>query len=366
MTKYKVERPLILVPGILESRLAIKKVIIWPLTPLRVPNYDFLKKILSDLGTNIPESMDDKFSVVPRGLLRGVFDNLISAIIKWGYNLKSNLWVFPYDWRQSNEISGQMLAEFIKKKNLDSVDIVCHSMGGFVTRAACKQGAPIKRTAYIASPHFGNPLSYFELNPQIRNVGFSDFYEKAAMTDELRIIVSGHTAFEKEMNDLYRKWPSAYELMPDDIYLNNRPLIYSDGQPIHGTNKTYLENEWSLPQDMQDNVRKAMEFKKSLGELHGNHDDVLVIYSNTLETLDTIGYSSTGITIDTNTSFHFSPPFDYNQHGDSLVVTHSAKGSMSHSHSLKYKHKSIRNVTHTALPDNDETIQEIKKFLNPQ
>ena len=116
---------------------------------------------------------------------------------------------------------------------------------------------------------------------------------------------------------------------------------------------------------MQHYVRNAMKFKESLGELHGNHDDTLVIYSNTLETLDTIGYSSTGITVDAKT-FHFSPPFDYNQHGDSIVVTHSAKGSMSDSHSLKYRHKSIQNVIHTALPNNDETIQEIQEFLNPQ
>lgn len=104
------------------------------------------------------------------------------------------------------------------------------------------------------------------------------------MTDDVRYIISDHTDFEKKLNRLYRKWPSAYELMPDDIYLNNRPMIYSDGQPIHGTNKTYLENEWSLHQDIQHNVRKAMKFKESLGELHGNHDDTLVIYSNTLET----------------------------------------------------------------------------------
>jgi hypothetical protein len=118
-----------------------------------------------------------------------------------------------------------------------------------------------------------------------------------------------------------------------------------------------------VPQNEQDKARKAMEFKKSLGEkLPGNEDDILVIYSDTLETLDTIGYSSAGITIDVNTSFHFSPPIDYNQRGDTLVVTDSAMGSMSGS--PRYKNsKSIPNVTHTGLPNNDETIAEIKKFL---
>lgn len=359
---------MILVPGILESSLAIEKdpefFGIWPLTPSWVPLADFLGDLLSDLGTNIrKQSMDEKVSVVTTGLLPGAYDGIISAIIKWGYKIGNNFWTFPYDWRQSNDISGQMLAEFIKNKNLDSVDIICHSMGGFVTRAAYNHGvrAHIKRTAYIASPHFGNPLSYFELNPEIHNVGFYDFYEKGSMTDQVRYII---TRFEEKINNLYRKWPSAYELMPDDIYLNERAMIHSDGQPIHGTKETYLENEWSLPQNEQDKVRKAMEFKKSLGEkLPGNDDDILVIYSNTLETLDTIGYSSIGITIDANyPTYHFSPPIDYNQCGDTVVVTNSAMGSMSGSPTYKNS-KSIPNVTHTGLPNNDETIEKIKKFL---
>ena len=371
MTEHKVERPLILVPGILESCLAIIKdsefYDIWPLKPW-VPNYDTLVNLLVDLGNNIPESMGNKPSVVPIGLLPGFFDNLIGAIInKWGYKLEHNFWAFPYDWRQSNKISGQILAEFIKKKNLDSVDIICHSMGGFVVRAACKQGARerIKRTAYIGTPHLGSPLSYFELNPDIPNVGFADFYEKTAIADDIRSIIYGHPDFDNKLNELYRKWPSAYELMPDDNYLENRPMIYSDGQPIHGVNNTYLENEWGLHhhQDMQHKVKNAMKFKENLGELNGNRDETLVIYCNTLKTLDTIGYSSTGITIG-GKSFHFFPPFDNDQHGDTIVVTHSAKGSMSDQ--PRYRHKSIRNVIHAALPNNYETLQEIQKFLNLQ
>jgi hypothetical protein len=46
--------------------------------------------------------------------------------------------------------------------------------------------------------------------------------------------------------------------------------------------------------------KKQWNLKKVFEKLPGNDDDILVIYSNTLETLDTIGYSSTGITIDAN------------------------------------------------------------------
>jgi pimeloyl-ACP methyl ester carboxylesterase len=160
MTKHMIERPLILVPGIMESSLAVRKdsefLGIWPF-PSGIPSSEFLNNILSDLGTNIRKGMDDNVSVVATGLLPGAYDYIISAIIRWGYTPGNNFWTFPYDWRQSSKISGQMLANFIKNKNLDDVDIICHSMGGFVTRFAKNQGAPIKRTAYIASPHYGSP-----------------------------------------------------------------------------------------------------------------------------------------------------------------------------------------------------------------
>jgi hypothetical protein len=115
---------------------------------------------------------------------------------------------------------------------------------------------------------------------------------------------------------------------------------------------------------MQAKVKQAMEFKKSLGEkLPGNDDDILVIFANSLGTLDRVGYSSIGLTIGDNTVVHFTPPVDSGQHGDTLVVTRSAMGSMSglpvHKNS-----KPISNV-HTILPNDDHTIEEIKKFLNP-
>ncbi len=40
------------------------------------------------------------------------------------------------------------------------------------------------------SPHFGNHMSYFELNPAIRNIGFFNFFEKLATTKELKHLIS--------------------------------------------------------------------------------------------------------------------------------------------------------------------------------
>jgi len=66
-------------------------------------------------------------------LIPFAYDGLIQSILKWGYKPNSNFWIFPYDWRQSNRISGHLLARFIEEKtegSLDGVDLIIHSMGG--------------------------------------------------------------------------------------------------------------------------------------------------------------------------------------------------------------------------------------------
>jgi hypothetical protein len=89
------------------------------------------------------------------------------------------------------------------------------------------------------------------------------------------------TDLEKELKDLYSKFPSMYELLPDNFYLDKKAMVFSDGQPIHGTDNTYLNNQWKFKvEDMRDNVNKAMAFKKGLGEkLPGKEDDILVIFA---------------------------------------------------------------------------------------
>jgi hypothetical protein len=120
MTAHKVERPLILVPGILESSLAIKKdpefYGIWPLKPW-IPNYDFLDGVLSDLGNNIRTKVDEDSPVVPAGLLPGFFENLISAIInKWKYQLESSFWSFHMTGDSQMKFQARCWLNSLKRK----------------------------------------------------------------------------------------------------------------------------------------------------------------------------------------------------------------------------------------------------------
>lgn len=84
----------------------------------------------------------------------------------WKGNL-CNVYAFGYDWRQSNAVSGANLKKFIadvikKEKGAKKVIIVTHSMGGLVTRWACKNGAgsSVLGVVHVVQPAVGAVVAY--------------------------------------------------------------------------------------------------------------------------------------------------------------------------------------------------------------
>ena len=141
------KRPLIFVPGIRTSRLAIRKENVslehfWPLMPHEFLIRAKLDRVFHYLETNIPlkaDDNDDDVKVVATSLIPFAYDSLIKSILTWGYKPNFDFWIFPYDWRQSNRISGHLLARFIEEKTegkCDGDDIISHSMGGIIARVA--------------------------------------------------------------------------------------------------------------------------------------------------------------------------------------------------------------------------------------
>ena len=171
------KRPIVLVPGIRTSRLAIRKgngslEHFWPLLPHEFLIKTKLDRVFEHLESKIRLRADDTHvPVVATGLIPFAYDGLIRSILEWGYKPDFDFWIFPYDWRQSNRVSAQQLAKFIEEKTgskYDGVDIIGHSMGGIITRAASTlYRAPVRRAIYIACPHTGSPLAYFILHPEI-------------------------------------------------------------------------------------------------------------------------------------------------------------------------------------------------------
>jgi len=356
-----IERPLVFIPGIYCSTLAINYNTFWPPSEF---SSSTVAEVLDKLSTNIRTAVGEDVPVVAKDVFPICDFNLMSS--KWGYTLGSNFWTFPYDWRQSNEISGLMLTDFIKEKiqgtNWDGVDVVCHSMGGFVVRAAIvNHRAPIKRTVYIASPHYGTPQAYFALNPEIHSAmatiaqGFL-FY--LTLDKDLKDLLDHDIVLENALKDLFSKWPSMYELMPDSFYLDKEAMIFLNGiSPIKGVHKTYLSSELEFKLREKRHVTSAMKFKKKLGiRLPGKEDDILVIFDEDLPTFDRVNYSTK-----TKNELVLASSL---KTGDTLVVAKSGMCSMSGRPVYKNS-KSISNCDHSTLPNDPRTINEIMKYLNP-
>lgn len=298
------KRPLIFVPGTRTSRLAIRKENgslehFWPLMPYEFLIRSKLDKVFQHLETKIRLRADDNdVKVVATSLIPFAYDGLIQSILRWGYKPNIDFWIFPYDWRQSNGISGHLLARFIEEKTegkCDGVDIISHSMGGIMARAAYRYGAPIRRAAYIACPHLGSPLAYFILHPQIDSQRFigsayhnypSGAYRQPNDTNNSE---PRKTLYHRR-KELFVKFPSMYELLPDESYLKKRAILLADGKPSVGAEETYLRNDWGFKEkNMRANVINAMEFKRELGE-ELPRQEVLLVCGTNQPTCDAIHY----------------------------------------------------------------------------
>jgi pimeloyl-ACP methyl ester carboxylesterase len=377
------KRPLIFVPGIRTSRLAIRKENgslehFWPLMPHEFLIRAKLDRVFHYLETNIPvkaDDNDDDVKVVATSLIPFAYDSLIKSILTWGYKPNFDFWIFPYDWRQSNRISGHLLARFIEEKTegkCDGVDIISHSMGGIIARVASLSGAPIRRAAYIACPHLGSPLAYFILHPQIdsrRFIGsaYHNYPSSAySQPNDTSNIERKKTLYHRR-KELFVKFPSMYELLPDESYLRNRAILLTDGKPESGAEDTYLKNDWAFKEkDMRSSVINAMGFKRELGEELPRQDVLLICGTNQL-TCDAIHY---------RTSYHasiserrpiylmqqgFSLPYDSGQGGDGYVPVTSAMASISGTPT--YSNSVFIPETHTVLSNAKATIEVISRFL---
>ena len=250
----EVKRPIVVVPGIMGSDLWTKTSTgdqgaqLWPPYTAAGGAPELAK--ISKLDAAVPKL------ALAGAIFHGVYGELLAALRKMGYqdspippNPKT-LWIFPYDWTISCEDAGKQLAEFIVSTVLsskypawESVDIVNHSMGGIVTRAAKEiYGAPISRSAYIASPHNGSAIAFLALHPAI-NVRFFD--KSLDLILSMVLNISNPLALLREQ---VLKWKSAYDLLPDDAYGPIQSAAYR-----------------RFPLEMQAEIRRARTFKARLG-----------------------------------------------------------------------------------------------------
>ena len=97
----------------------------------------------------------------------GIYNDLIDTLEANGYVEEQNLFTFPYEWRNSNVETAQLLAEKIDDVqeicSCDKVDLVAHSMGGLVARQYIQSdyyGDNVDQMIFLGTPHLGAPKAY--------------------------------------------------------------------------------------------------------------------------------------------------------------------------------------------------------------
>jgi pimeloyl-ACP methyl ester carboxylesterase len=97
------------------------------------------------------------------------YDDLIATLKANGYIEGKDLFTFPYEWRDSNVLSANLLKDKINEVkticNCSKVDLVAHSMGGLVAREYIEHGNyqnDIDQLIFLGTPHRGAPEAYLE------------------------------------------------------------------------------------------------------------------------------------------------------------------------------------------------------------
>jgi len=351
--------PLVFVPGIMGTQLHRKDSLepIWPPAGWWSQG-EFRFRSLSHLVNGTEKAVPAD----PVKLFPGVYDGLMLGLTSAGYALNENLFIYGYDWTQSNRTSGMALGAFIEDilsshPEWEWVDVVNHSMGGLVTRAAARYaGARIRRTAYLASPHYGAPKAYFSLHGEIPI--FRGFFETLVANYAWNNVLKNpgdEDTLEAQLKLVATQMPSVYELLPDDFYLPKHPAVWmqhlSAEFPVRSWRATYLVNRCKFASPaMQAMAQQAMLFKEDLGRTLPGVEN-LVIFGGDKPTEDRIDYR-----VYPGLGSPFGAPFDTGQKGDETVPTASA--SLDNSPQARPAHG-----THTGIPNNQNVVGTVLDFL---
>ncbi len=110
---------------------------------------------------------------------------------------------FPYDWRLSVAGLGAALAAALQRESATEVQLVAHSMGGLVARAALRSpaGAKVKRLVMLGTPNYGSYAPVQALR------GTYDIVRNLARID------LKHTPTQLA-SDVFGTFPGLHELLP--------------------------------------------------------------------------------------------------------------------------------------------------------
>lgn len=205
------------------------------------------------------------------------YDNLIATLEVNGYVSGKSLFTFPYEWRDSNVISANILrdkiADVIQEcttaalENVDcsKVDLVAHSMGGLVAREYIQSGqyrADVDELIFLGTPHKGAPEAYLTWEAGEFSSGIAKSLIKLKFTSEAL------KNFYPNLFDYIRNRPiaSIQELLPTFDYLKEKGTGVMREYPNNYPRNIFLEA-------LNSNVSNLLNSGVKITNIIGNIDN---------------------------------------------------------------------------------------------
>lgn len=150
------------------------------------------------------------------------YNGLINTLKNIGYQENVNLFLFPFDWRQSIEKTSNDLNSYLQTKIWDNnpnqkINIVGHSLGGLVGRIfAQKNKGKINQIISVGSPHFGTVQFYKPLE-----AGEIDRANTFLWLAEKIILILNKSTLESDRVTIANKFPVAKDVFPTFNFLKD-------------------------------------------------------------------------------------------------------------------------------------------------
>ena len=201
------------------------------------------------------------------------YDSLMKTFEENGYEKGKDLFVFPYQWRDTNintaQLFKQKIQEIKKTANWPKVDVVAHSMGGLVVRQYIESDNyqnDIDQVVMLGIPNQGAPEDY--LIWESGDMSSNKFDIIGFLLDKIFKQEAKHAGF-KDVFDYLHNQPikSVQELLPDYDYL----VDASSGEMrSYELSEHYPKNVFLDSLNSSDNVQKLN--KVSLINITGKLD----------------------------------------------------------------------------------------------
>ena len=207
------------------------------------------ESVLNVRPANMSDSTHAKYGVL--NVYKETFDMLSAR-----YGGTAEVSVFNYDWRLSNDLSAEMLENYINEKGYDEVVLTSHSMGGNVVAGYLARSASnrekVKLYCAYAPSFLGSvdALAYLEDPSLILGMlGDVDLGGMQGVVEEFIRNVAGNLL--RSMPSITELLPSPY-LMTSKQYSTDSPMITVDGKAIETPEELiefYLSRPWSVTED---------------------------------------------------------------------------------------------------------------------